>query len=122
VHGRDGTWLDPDLTAVIVDNGCSATGPHHDRVTDIGVGRTGNGLKALALIDGQIAVARLDGRGRLATSTAQPIDSALRTSLRLIARKRSKASSRWMSPAGPPEGTVLINWFGINRRYRALME
>src|SRR5690242_14020188 len=58
----DGARLHVDLAAIVIDHGRRTGRSDHDRVTDIGIGLGLDGLKALALIDGQIAGAWLDHR------------------------------------------------------------
>jgi hypothetical protein len=61
-NSRDGARLHTDLAPIIIYDGCGTARTDHDRVADIGVNAADNRLKAFALIDGQIAIARLNDR------------------------------------------------------------
>jgi hypothetical protein len=63
-----------DGAAVVINDGRRAAGTYHDRVADIGAGMSGDRFEALALIDRQAALARLnaDRPGRTANQHGAP--------------------------------------------------
>ena len=55
--------MDVDLATIVINNRGGATRSDYDRVANIGLRATGDRLKAMALIDGQITITRFDDCG-----------------------------------------------------------